>query len=676
MNNLRKIAAGSLAAVLAFSMAACGSSNASSDGTGESTGKAVTVNEKSAKATSLADFGTMEDLEKAAKEEGALNVIALPHDWSNYGEVIESFKKKYPEIKVTELNPNASSKEELDAAKTNKGTDAAPDVFDVGQAIAATSTDYFAPYKVQAWDKIPDTAKDADGAYYADYTGIMSVGWNADKYGDISSLDDLLDPKFAGTVALNGKPAEAGAAFNGYLMANQLAGGDINNLQPGLDYFKKLKEAGNLTTVDVTNGTIDSGQTGVVFDWTYNQASYKKELKDKGVNWKYKTFPKAQVVSYYNQAINKDAPHPAAARLWEEYLYTADAQNLWFKGGANPVLLDSMKEDGTVDQATLKDAITIEGEPVSYTNDDSTRITEWLQGPSATPASPLSSAMAKHRQELGTLATTLPFFAYTACFLLAPTVIVIVGAFQDRSGNFTLANFNKMFEANTIAAFGTSILVSLASSLIGAVVGALASYALVIGAKPNGLLRRMVSAISSVLAQFGGVMLAFAFIATIGINGIGTMLIKTLTGYTVNPNWLSSLPGLVTIYCYFQIPLMIIIFLPAVDSIRPQWREACESLGGNTFQYWTRVACPILAPRFISAFLLLFASAFSAYATAAALFSQRSILVPLMIQGAMRNELDPNQQGFAQVLAFAMIIVVAIVMLLSHAVEKRAGRWQ
>lgn len=200
-------------------------------------------------------------------------------------------------------------------------------------------------------------------------------------------------------------------------------------------------------------------------------------------------------------------------------------------------------------------------------------------GPSATPASPLSSAMAKHRQELGTLATTLPFFAYTACFLLAPTVIVIVGAFQDRSGNFTLANFNKMFEANTIAAFGTSILVSLASSLIGAVVGALASYALVIGAKPNGLLRRMVSAISSVLAQFGGVMLAFAFIATIGINGIGTMLIKTLTGYTVNPNWLSSLPGLVTIYCYFQIPLMIIIFLPAsIRSVHSGARHANPSV--------------------------------------------------------------------------------------------------
>ena len=362
MNALRKIAVGSLAAVLACSMAACGSGNANSTGTGESTGKAVTVNEKSAKATSLADFGTMEDLEKAAKEEGALNVIALPHDWSNYGDVISGFKKKYPKIKINEQNPNASSKEEVDAGKTNKGTDAAPDVYDLGLAVASTSTDNFASYKVQAWDKIPDSVKDKDGKYYADYTGIMSIGWNADKYGDIKSINDLTDPKFAGTVALNGKPAEAGAAFNGYLMINQLAGGDIKNLQPGLDFFKKLKDCGNLTTVDVTDGTIDSGQTGVVMDWTYNQASYQKSLKAKGVNWKFKTFKNAQVVSYYNQAINVDAPHPAAARLWEEYLYTADAQNEWFKGGANPVLLDSMKEDGTVDQNTLKTAITIEGD--------------------------------------------------------------------------------------------------------------------------------------------------------------------------------------------------------------------------------------------------------------------------------------------------------------------------
>jgi len=289
MNALRKIAAGSLAAVLACSMAACGSGNANSTDSASNTGKTVKVDEKSAKATSISDFGGMDGLVAAAEKEGALNVIALPHDWSNYGDVISGFKKKYPKIKINEQNPNASSKEEVDAGKTNKGTDAAPDVYDLGLAVASTSTDNFASYKVQAWDKIPDSVKDKDGKYYADYTGIMSIGWNADKYGDIKSINDLTDPKFAGTVALNGKPAEAGAAFNGYLMINQLAGGDIKNLQPGLDFFKKLKDCGNLTTVDVTDGTIDSGQTGVVMDWTYNQASYQKSLKAKGVNIGYVT---------------------------------------------------------------------------------------------------------------------------------------------------------------------------------------------------------------------------------------------------------------------------------------------------------------------------------------------------------------------------------------------------
>ena len=287
-----------------------------------------------------------------------------------------------------------------------------------------------------------------------------------------------------------------------------------------------------------------------------------------------------------------------------------------------------------------------------------------------------SATLSSHRTQWHTVGVTIPFFAYSTCFLLIPTLIVVIGAFTGADGTFTLSNFSKLAEPNSVTSFVTSIVVSLISSLIGAVAGALAAYALVIGSKPNGLMRRMISALSSVLAQFGGVMLAFAFIATIGINGVVTVALKQAFGFTVNPNWLSSLPGLITVYCYFQIPLMIIIFLPAVDSILPQWREATESLGGNTWQYWTRVAGPILAPRFISAFLLLFANAFSAYATAAALFSQRAILVPLMIQGAMRNEMDPNQQGFAQVLAFAMIIVVAIAMMLSHAIEKRAGRWQ
>ena len=206
--------------------------------------------------------------------------------------------------------------------------------------------------------------------------------------------------------------------------------------------------------------------------------------------------------------------------------------------------------------------------------------------------------------------------------------------------------------------------------------GALASYALVIGSKPNGLLRRMISAISSVLAQFGGVMLAFAFIATIGINGVGTMLIKQLTGYVVNPNWLSSLPGLITIYCYFQIPLMIIIFLPAVDSIRPQWREATRKP--------RRQHLPILDARGrpdSGAAIHLRVPAAVRVRVLRIRHGRRAVLPAFDPraaddQGAMRNEMDPNQQGFAQVLAFAMIVVVAVVMMISHAVEKRAGRWQ
>lgn len=280
------------------------------------------------------------------------------------------------------------------------------------------------------------------------------------------------------------------------------------------------------------------------------------------------------------------------------------------------------------------------------------------------------------RRSLGTAAVTMPFFAYVAAFLILPTGIVVVGAFLSPTNAFTLDNFKKLTQANTIESFGTSILVSVLSALIGAFVGALVAYALVIGAKPDGPIRRIIVALSSVLAQFGGVMLAFAFIATIGINGVVTVLLQQLFHLTVSPNWLSSLPGLITVYCYFQIPLMIITFLPAMDSIRPQWREASESLGANTWQYWTKVACPILMPRFVSAMLLLFANSFSAYATAAALFSQRSIIVPLMIQGAIRNEMDPGQQGFAQVLAFAMIVVVAVVMVLSHLFEKRFAKWQ
>lgn len=279
------------------------------------------------------------------------------------------------------------------------------------------------------------------------------------------------------------------------------------------------------------------------------------------------------------------------------------------------------------------------------------------------------------RKEFKRHAAVLPFLGYVSIFLLLPTVIVVIGAFRAPDGSFTLANFAKLAEANTLDAIFTSVWVSLISALVGAVVGALACYALVIGADHNSLVRRLITALSSVLAQFGGVMLAFAFIATIGINGLITQVLAGAFGYTVNPGWLSSLPGLVTIYSYFQIPLMIIVFMPAVTAMRPQWREVNETFGGDAKTYWMWVGGPLLWPSWLGSYLLLFANSFSAFATAAALFSQRSFLVPLMIQGALRNEQDVNQNGFAQVLAFAMVVVVAIVMTLYAQLQKRTARW-
>lgn len=325
-----------------------------------------TTDAKAATATSAADLGGMDALVAAAKAEGTINVVALPDDWANYGEVKKTFESKYG-IKVNSLLPDASSKEEIDAADKTKGTDKAPDVFDLGAAVTLASTDRFAPYKVAAFDKIPAENKEATGLWVNDYTGIMAVGYNATKFGEITSLDQLTDPKFKGQVAFNGKPAEAGAAFNGYLMVNNAHGGDLDNMQPGLDYVKKLKAAGTLNLADVTASTIDAGQHGVVFDWTYNQVSTADRLKGKGVDWKIFVPEGGEIASYYNQAINKDAPHPAAARLWEEYLYSAEAQNLWIKGGATPILFDVMKKDGTLDTAAASKLPEVKNTPKTPT---------------------------------------------------------------------------------------------------------------------------------------------------------------------------------------------------------------------------------------------------------------------------------------------------------------------
>jgi putative spermidine/putrescine transport system permease protein len=214
------------------------------------------------------------------------------------------------------------------------------------------------------------------------------------------------------------------------------------------------------------------------------------------------------------------------------------------------------------------------------------------------------------------------------------------------------------------------------TAAVGAVLGALLAWAVWSGAR-DGPLRRSVTAAAGVLAQFGGVMLAFAFIATIGLSGLVTVFLRDHLGVNLFTGgvWLFDMPGLMLVYTYFQIPLMVLVFLPALDGLRPQWREAVESLGGSGWAYWRHVAGPVLLPAFLGAVLLLFANAFSAYATAAALVSQGSPIVPLKIRGFLTSEVILGQQNLGKALGFGMIVVVAVIMALYALLQRRAARW-
>jgi putative spermidine/putrescine transport system permease protein len=274
------------------------------------------------------------------------------------------------------------------------------------------------------------------------------------------------------------------------------------------------------------------------------------------------------------------------------------------------------------------------------------------------------------------LVGVLPFFAFVGVFLIIPTLVVAIGAFAGDDNRLTLDNVSALADGYVIDAFVRSIVLSAVTAVIGAVVGAVLAYMLVT-AREDGLLRRTVTSASGVLAQFGGVTLAFAFIATVGLSGFVTVVLRDRVGLDIYSHgvWLFELPGLILVYTYFQIPLMVIVFLPALDGIRPQWREATESLGGSTWQYWRLVAIPLLTPAFLGATLLLFANAFSAYATAAALVSQGNPIVPLQIRGALTSEVVLGRQNFGKAMALGMVVVVAIVMWLYALLQRRTSRW-
>jgi putative spermidine/putrescine transport system permease protein len=270
-----------------------------------------------------------------------------------------------------------------------------------------------------------------------------------------------------------------------------------------------------------------------------------------------------------------------------------------------------------------------------------------------------------------------PFAVYVLLFLAVPTLIAIGTGFLDGEGRFTLENLTALGEGPVLTAFWNSIWVSAVTAVIGAVVGALVCWAL-LAAKPDGILRTAVDAVASTLSQFGGVMLAFAFIAAIGIQGLITRQVAEPLGIDLfgSGQELYQVQGILLPYLYFQIPLMVITFLPAMEGLKPQWAEANATLGGTNASYWIRIAGPVLLPSFLSGLVLLFANSFSSYATAAALISQGAQIVPLQIRAALISETVLGRENVAGALALGMVIVMAVLMSVYSLLQRRAERWR
>jgi putative spermidine/putrescine transport system permease protein len=259
---------------------------------------------------------------------------------------------------------------------------------------------------------------------------------------------------------------------------------------------------------------------------------------------------------------------------------------------------------------------------------------------------------------------TIPFLGYVGVFLLWPTGILVVDAFKNPSGSWNFSSVSTLWSPVVRGYFIGSFKLCILSAVAGAVVGALVAYAVASG-RPDGVIRRFALAGSGVLAQFGGVTLAFAFQALIGPAGL-----------LLHASWYYDFPWSIgLIYTYFQIPLMVLVFLPAIDGLKLQWREASESLGSSTWQYWRYVGGPLLAPAFFGAFLLLFANALSAFATIQAWENQIAYTVPQQISTALSSEVGLANVNAADLLAFGMIVMVAVVMTAYALLQRRAARW-
>lgn len=297
-----------------------------------------------------------------------------------------------------------------------------------------------------------------------------------------------------------------------------------------------------------------------------------------------------------------------------------------------------------------------------------------------TPRRPSRSQVSPRRRRARSWGAALgltPFALYVLLFLAVPTCLAVGSGFIDADGHPTLDNLTGLAQPAILNSFIGAFVLSAITAVVGAVGGAVLCFAL-LRSRVGGVVRSSVDAAASVLAQFGGVMLAFAFIATIGAQGLVTVFLRTQLNVNIYQNgvWLYTVPGLILPYLYFQIPLMVITFMPALEGLKPQWLEANATLGGTRAGYWWRIGIPVLLPSFLGSMLLLFANAFSSYATAAALVGQANNIVSLQIRQALISETVLGRANLAGAMALGMLLVMVVVMLGYSALVRRTDRWQ
>ncbi|HOV94260.1 MAG TPA: ABC transporter permease subunit [Spirochaetales bacterium] len=269
----------------------------------------------------------------------------------------------------------------------------------------------------------------------------------------------------------------------------------------------------------------------------------------------------------------------------------------------------------------------------------------------------------------------IPFFAFILLFMVIPAGSLLVGAFEDTQGRFSLVNFGKLFQPNIISSYTVTIRLSLITALGGGILGFFIAYGICLGGLPKGI-RSFMSTFSGVASNFAGVPLAFAFISTLGRMGMVTVFLRTVFGLDLYESGfnLYSFWGLALTYMYFQIPLMILIIQPALDNMKKEWREASANLGASSFQYWLRIGIPVLLPSLLASFILLFGNAFGAYATAFSLTGGLINLVPILIGAQIRGDVlhDPSL-GYA--LALGMVAIMAIAIFAYSWLQRFASKW-